>query len=87
MKMGNLISTFCFNSKETSVARINDSSTWYPQLGQHISIRTFRELNPAPTSNLTSTKTEILSNGVNSRSTEEVLEAASRQVTTLPQKH
>nr|UNA95412.1 AC4 protein [Kudzu mosaic virus] len=44
MKMGNLTSTCCFNSKENSSAATNGSSTLYPKQGQHISIRTFREL-------------------------------------------
>nr|WKW49314.1 AC4 protein [Tomato mottle leaf distortion virus] len=43
-KMGNLICTRSFNSRETSDAPTNDSSIWYPQPGQHISIRTFRRL-------------------------------------------
>ncbi|ABO40827.1 AC4 [Tomato leaf curl New Delhi virus 5] len=56
--MGLRISMFSFNSKGNTSARITDSSTWYPQLGQHISIRTFRELNRRPTSRHISTKTE-----------------------------
>nr|UOL66055.1 AC4 [Squash leaf curl China virus]UOL66063.1 AC4 [Squash leaf curl China virus] len=55
--MGIRISTFLSSSKENSNARIADSSTWCPQVGQHISIRTFRELNRHRTSNNTSTKT------------------------------
>ncbi|AAW55552.1 AC4 [Squash leaf curl China virus - [Pumpkin: Coimbatore]] len=55
--MGLRISTFLSSSKESSSARIIDSSTWYPQVGQHISIRTFRELNRHLTSRNTSTKT------------------------------
>ncbi|BAC66130.1 C4 [Honeysuckle yellow vein virus] len=42
--MGALISTSSSNSRENIHAEINDSSTSYPQIGQHISIRTFREL-------------------------------------------
>nr|QMV80657.1 AC4 [Sida micrantha mosaic virus] len=84
--MGSLISTSLSSSKGNSNARINDSSTWSPQQGQHISIRTFRELSHRPTSNPMSTRTEILSSGGNSKSTEEVLEAVARQLTTLPQK-
>nr|UOQ23382.1 AC4 protein [Squash leaf curl China virus]UOQ23398.1 AC4 protein [Squash leaf curl China virus]UOQ23449.1 AC4 protein [Squash leaf curl China virus] len=56
--MGLRISTFLSSSKESSNARITDSSTWCPQVGQHISIRTFRELNRHRTSRNTSTKTE-----------------------------
>nr|QNG62379.1 AC4 [Sida micrantha mosaic virus] len=86
MKMGSLISTCFFNSRATTAARINDSSTWSPQQGQHISIRTFRELSRRPTSSPMSTRTEILSSGGNSKSTAEVLEAVARQLTMLPQK-
>nr|QIH13707.1 C4 protein [Ageratum enation virus] len=78
--MGLLISTCLSNSKENSSARITDSSTWYPQQGQHISIRTFRELNPAPTSSPISTRTETQSNGENSRSMEDLLEEVNRQL-------
>ncbi|CAA59226.1 C4 protein [Tomato pseudo-curly top virus] len=84
--MGNLISMCLYNSKGNSTAKINDSSTWYPQPGQHISIRTYRELNPAPTSTPTSTRTETLSNGENSRLTLDLLEEASRQLTTNVQR-
>nr|AMB51328.1 pathogenicity determinant [Tomato leaf curl Ghana virus] len=86
MKMGNLISTCLFNSKENTTARIKDSSTWYPRPGQHISIQTFRELNPAPTSSPISIKTETQLNGENSKSTAEVLEGAARMLTTLQQR-
>nr|ANN23965.1 AC4 [Sida yellow net virus] len=81
--MESLISTSFSSSKGNSSARIIDCSTWYPQQGQHISIRTFRELNPAPTSSPTSTKTETQLNGDSSRSTEEVLEEANRQLMML----
>nr|AYW01579.1 AC4 protein [Tomato leaf curl New Delhi virus] len=56
--MGLRISMFSSNSKENSSAKITDSSTWFPQVGQHISIRTFRELNQRPMSKNTSTKKE-----------------------------
>nr|QHA25032.1 AC4 protein [Soybean blistering mosaic virus] len=85
--MGSLISMCLSNSKANTNARITDSSTWYPQQGQHISIRTFRELNHRPTSSPISTRTEILSNGGNSRSTVEVLEEVSRRLMTPPQRH
>nr|WFQ89768.1 MAG: AC4 protein [Tomato chino La Paz virus] len=84
--MGNIISTCLSNSKANSKHKIADSSTWYPQPGQHISIRTFRELNQAPTSSPMSTRMEIQSNGENSRSTEDLLEEVSKQLTTLPQR-
>nr|AER09318.1 AC4 protein [Cleome leaf crumple virus] len=79
--MGSLISTCFFSSRGNSSARISDSSTWYPRPGQHISIRTFRELSRAPTSSPTSTKTGILWNGEHSRSTAEVLEEVARRLT------
>nr|UYS88253.1 C4 protein [Tomato leaf curl Palampur virus]WKF19046.1 AC4 protein [Tomato leaf curl Palampur virus] len=56
--MGLRISMFSSNLKENSSAKITDSSTWLPQVGQHISIRTFRELNQRQMSKNTSTKTE-----------------------------
>nr|AMW86974.1 silencing suppressor [Sida golden yellow vein virus] len=74
--MGSLISMCSCSSRENMHARITDSSTWYPQPGQHISIQTYRELNPAPTSSPTSQRTEIHWNGENSKSTAEVLEEA-----------
>nr|QGA89283.1 AC4 protein [Squash leaf curl Philippines virus] len=85
--MGLRISTFLSSSRGSSSVRITDSSTWCPQVGQHISIRIFRELNPAPTSSPISTRMETSLNGENSRSTAEVLEAVSSLLTTLPQKH
>ncbi|AEX93203.1 AC4 protein [Tomato Chino La Paz virus -SLP 4] len=84
--MGNIISTCLSSSKANSKRKIADSSTWYPQLGQHISIRTFRELSQAPTSSPMSTRMEIQSNGENSRSTGDLLEEVSKQLTTLPQR-
>nr|QHN70217.1 C4 protein [Pepper yellow vein Mali virus]CAS97470.1 C4 protein [Pepper yellow vein Mali virus] len=84
--MGNLISTCLCSSRGNTSARITDSSTWYPQPGQHISIRTFRELNQAPTSSPTSTRTETPLNGGYSRSTEEVLGEAVEMLTTLQQR-
>ncbi|APB03271.1 AC4 protein [Tobacco leaf curl Cuba virus] len=80
--MGSLISTCLYNSRANTTARITDSSIWSPHLGQHISIRTYRELNQAPTSSPTSTRTEIHLNGESSRLTEEVLEEAAKQLMT-----
>nr|AIT42274.1 AC4 protein [Tomato mottle wrinkle virus]AIT42280.1 AC4 protein [Tomato mottle wrinkle virus]AIT42286.1 AC4 protein [Tomato mottle wrinkle virus] len=85
--MGSLISMCLSNSKVNTNARIIDSSTWYPQQDQHISIRTFRELNHRPTSSPISIKTEILLNGENSKSTVEVLEEVSKRLTTPQQRH
>nr|CBY84005.1 AC4 protein [Cotton leaf curl Burewala virus] len=62
-KMGTIISMCSSSSRANSSARITDSSTWYPQPGQHISIRTFRELNQAQMSRPTSTRTGTLSSG------------------------
>nr|WDR24417.1 AC4 [Tomato leaf curl New Delhi virus]WDR24424.1 AC4 [Tomato leaf curl New Delhi virus]WDR24431.1 AC4 [Tomato leaf curl New Delhi virus]WDR24438.1 AC4 [Tomato leaf curl New Delhi virus]WDR24445.1 AC4 [Tomato leaf curl New Delhi virus] len=56
--MGLRISMFLSNLKGNTSAKITDSSTWFPQVGQHISIRTFRELNQRRTSRNISTKTE-----------------------------
>ncbi|AJE29612.1 C4 [Oxalis yellow vein virus] len=81
--MGNLTSTSCCNWRERSRSQITDCSTWFPHHGQHISIRTFRELNRAPTSSPTSTRTETPSNGVSFRSTAEVLGEVNRQLMTL----
>uniref|UniRef100_D6PZQ5 AC4 n=1 Tax=Okra yellow mosaic Mexico virus - [Sida] TaxID=361723 RepID=D6PZQ5_9GEMI len=80
--MGNLICMFSSNSKANTNARIADSSTWCPQPGQYISIRTYRELNPAPTSSPTLTKTETPLNGGSFKSTADLLEEVSRQLTT-----
>nr|ALO02563.1 C4 [Chayote yellow mosaic virus]ALO02569.1 C4 [Chayote yellow mosaic virus]ALO02575.1 C4 [Chayote yellow mosaic virus]ALO02581.1 C4 [Chayote yellow mosaic virus]ALO02599.1 C4 [Chayote yellow mosaic virus] len=86
-KMGNLICMPSFSSRANTSAKISDSSIWSPQIEQHISIRTFRELNRAPTSSPTSTRTVIASNGASSRSTDVVLEAAARKLMTQPQRH
>ncbi|AFQ93630.1 AC4 protein [Bean white chlorosis mosaic virus] len=80
--MGNLIYMCSSSSKENTSARITDSSIWSPQPGQHISIRTYRELNQAPTSSPTSTRTEIQLNGDSSRSTADLLEEVSNLLTT-----
>ncbi|ACU28782.1 AC4 [Sida golden mosaic virus - Florida [Phaseolus]] len=76
--MGSLISMCSYSSKGNISARITDSSIWSPQPGQHISIQTYRELNPAPTSSPTSTRTVIHWNGENSRSTADQREEARR---------
>nr|ALB26322.1 AC4 protein [Cotton leaf curl Multan virus] len=85
--MGALISMCSSSSRANSSARITDSSTWSPQTGQYISIRTFRELNPAPTSSPTSTRTETPSNGESFRSMDDLQEEDNRQPTTLTQQH
>ncbi|AFZ77095.1 AC4 [Sida ciliaris golden mosaic virus] len=77
MKMVSLISMYLSSSRANTGARIADSSIWSPQPGQHISIQTYRELNPAPTSSPISRRTETQLNGENSRSTADLLEEAS----------
>nr|AFB83422.1 C4 protein [Cotton leaf curl Burewala virus] len=62
-KMGALISLCSSGSRANSSAQITNSSTWFPPTGQHISIRTFRELNQAQMSRPTSTRTGTLSSG------------------------
>ncbi|ACN51291.1 AC4 protein [Bhendi yellow vein mosaic virus [India:Coimbator:OYCO4:2005]] len=85
--MGNLIFTCSSNSRGNTSARISDSSTSPPQAGQYISIRTFRELNPAPTSSPTSPRTGTFSTGGNFRSTEDQQEEGNKQPTTLTPQH
>ncbi|CBY88996.1 AC4 protein [Hollyhock leaf curl virus] len=87
MKMGNLIFTCSSSSRANTNAKITDSSTSYPQPGQHISIQTFRELNPAPTSSPTSLRTGTFSTGANFRSTEDQQEEGNKQPTTLTPQH
>nr|UYS88298.1 C4 protein [Tomato yellow leaf curl virus] len=81
--MGNHISMCLSSSKASSTAKIRDSSTWSPQTGQHISIQTFRELNPAPTSSPISTRMETHWNGESFRSTEDLQEEDNNLQTTL----
>ncbi|ACZ56373.1 C4 protein [Tomato leaf curl Sudan virus -[Wad Madani]] len=85
--MGNLICMPLFSSKASTSARITDSSTWYPQVDQHISIQTFRELNPHLMSSPTSIKTETPSIGVSFRSMEDLQEEDNNQPMTLTQQH
>ncbi|CAA75137.1 AC4 [Tomato mosaic Havana virus-[Quivican]] len=85
--MGSLISMCFCSSKPNTSARIADSSTWSPHPGQHISIRTYRELSRAPTSRHTSTRTEMRQNGGNSRSTVDLLEEAASRPTIHMQRH
>nr|ACG49274.1 AC4 [Tomato leaf curl Kerala virus] len=79
MKMGNLIFTCSSSSKENTSAKITDSSTWYPQPDQHISIRTFRELNQAQTSSPIWRRTETPSTGESFRSMEDLQEGDTSQ--------
>ncbi|ADN84042.1 AC4 protein [Rhynchosia golden mosaic Havana virus-[Cuba:Havana:28:2007]] len=84
--MGNLIFTCSSSSKANTSARITDSSTWYPQPGQHISIQTYRELNQAQTSSPTSTRMEIHFNGESFKSTAGLLEEDNKLRTTHMQR-
>nr|QIH45244.1 C4 protein [Ageratum yellow vein China virus] len=81
--MGLLTCMSSSNSKENSNAKINDSSTLYPQTGQHISIRTFRELKAQQMSKPTWKKTETCLIMEFSRSMEDRLE----EVANLPTTH
>nr|QFR36423.1 AC4 [Sweet potato leaf curl Hubei virus] len=85
--MGALISTCLCSSRANTTAQIADSSTWFPQPGQHISIQTFRELNPVPTSSPIWTRTETHSNGENSRSMDDLQGEGNSQPMTLTQRH
>nr|ADG37272.1 C4 protein [Tomato yellow leaf curl virus-[Shiraz:Iran]] len=58
MKMGLLISMFSSSSKESTNVRTNGSSIYPLQAGQHISIRTFRQLRAQQMSRPTWRKTE-----------------------------
>ncbi|QKQ15093.1 AV4 [Calystegia hederacea geminiviridae] len=81
--MGALISMCLCSSRGNTTAQITDSSTWYPQPGQHISIQTFRELNPVPTSSPTWTRMETHWNGENSRSMDDLQGEDNNQPMTL----
>nr|BAA34026.1 C4 [Tobacco leaf curl virus]BAA34028.1 C4 [Tobacco leaf curl virus] len=83
MKMGALISTSSSSSKENSNVQINDSSTSYPQVGQHISIQTFRQLKARQMSRPTWRKTETSLILEFSKSMEDQLE----EVANLPTTH
>ncbi|ACN42654.1 AC4 [Bhendi yellow vein mosaic virus [2005:Pandaralli:India]] len=85
--MGILICMFSSSSRASTSAGTIDSSTSLPQAGQHISIQTFRELNPAPTSSPISTRTEIPLNGGNSRSTADLQGEDNNQPMTLTRQH
>ncbi|AAL05300.1 unknown [Tomato leaf curl Sudan virus] len=85
--MGNHISMCLSSSKANSSAKINDSSTWSPQVGQHISIRTFRELNPHLMSSPTSIRMETPSIGVSFRSMEGLQGEDNNQPMTLTPQH
>ncbi|CAC85510.1 AC4 protein [Tomato yellow leaf curl China virus-Tb[Y10]] len=81
--MGLLTCISSSNSKGNSSVKINDSSISYPQTGQHISIRTFRELKAQQMLNHTWKKTETCLIMEFSRSMEDRLE----EVANLPTTH
>nr|UWT60794.1 AC4 protein [Papaya leaf crumple virus]UWT60806.1 AC4 protein [Papaya leaf crumple virus] len=79
MKMGNLIFTCSSSSKGNTSAKITGSSTWYPQPGQHISIRTFRELSQAQMSSPIWRRMETPSTGESFRSMDDLQEGDNSQ--------
>nr|QAV52503.1 AC4 [Chino del tomate Amazonas virus] len=81
--MGSLISMCLSNSKANINAPTTDSSTWYPQPGQHISIQTFREPRAAQTSKPIWRKTETSLIMEFSRSMDDQLEEVANLPTTL----
>ncbi|AJW80832.1 AC4 [Tomato severe leaf curl Kalakada virus] len=84
--MGLCISMPSSNSKENPSAETTDISMWFPQLHQHISTQTFRELSPAQMSRSTSRRTVITSTGVSFRSMDDLLEEVNRQLMMLQQR-
>nr|ALU33540.1 AC4 [Pepper yellow leaf curl Thailand virus] len=80
--MGLLTCMSSSSSKENSNAKINGSSTSNPQPGQHISIRTFRELKAQQTLKLTWRKTETCLIMEFSKSMEDQLEEVANLLTT-----
>nr|AHA39097.1 AC4 protein [Tomato yellow leaf curl China virus] len=81
--MGLLTCMSSSNSKESSSVKIKDSSISHPQIGQHISIRTFRELKAQQMSRHTWRKTETCLIMEFSRSMDDQLE----EVANLPTTH
>nr|WER78611.1 C4 [Tomato yellow leaf curl virus] len=85
--MRNHISMCLSYSKANTSVRTNGSSTWYPQTGQHISIRTFRQLRAHQMSRPTWRKTETSLILEFSRSMADQLEEVSNLPTTHMPKH
>nr|AMT74390.1 AC4 protein [Tomato leaf curl China virus]AMT74402.1 AC4 protein [Tomato leaf curl China virus]AMT74408.1 AC4 protein [Tomato leaf curl China virus] len=81
--MGLLTCMCSSNLKANTNAKTTDSSISYPQPGQHISIRTFRQLKAQQMSSPTWTKTETCLIMEFSRSMEDRLE----EVANLPTTH
>nr|UUF95150.1 AC4 [Chilli leaf curl Ahmedabad virus] len=84
--MGNLIYTSSSNSKENINAKTTDSSTSFLHPGQHISIRTFRELRALQMSRPTSRRTETSSTLEFSRSMDDLLEEVASLLMMLQQR-
>nr|WEU75078.1 C4 protein [Tomato yellow leaf curl virus] len=85
--MGNHISMCLSNSKANTNVRTKGSSTWYPQTGQHISIRTFRQLRAQQMSRPTWRKTETSLILEFSKSMADQLEEVSNLPTTHMPRH
>nr|AFD54504.1 AC4 protein [Macroptilium yellow spot virus]AIN36420.1 AC4 [Macroptilium yellow spot virus] len=79
--MGSLISMLCCNSKVSSHARIVDSSTCDIPVIQMFVMENTNHASHPPTPNHILRRTEITSNGVIFRSTEDLLEEVNRQLT------
>nr|UOK16088.1 AC1 protein [Tomato yellow leaf curl virus] len=85
--MGNHISMCLSNSKASTNVRTNGSSTWYLQTGQHISIRTSRQLRAQQMSRPTWRKTETSLILEFSKSMADQLEEVSNLPTTHMPRH
>nr|QWQ56281.1 C4 protein [Sweet potato leaf curl virus] len=85
--MGLCISMFSSSSRGKQSSKTHDISTYNIHITPPNSIQISRQLSPPRMSSHTSRRTETTSTGVNSRSTEDLLEEASRLLTTLPQRH
>nr|AGD98671.1 AC4 protein [Blainvillea yellow spot virus]AGD98676.1 AC4 protein [Blainvillea yellow spot virus] len=79
--MGSHISMLCCNLKGSSRARIADSSIFDTQEIPMFVMANTNHVGHPPTPNHTSRRTEITSNGVIFRSTEDLLEEVNRQLT------
>ncbi|ALK27184.1 AC4 protein [Melochia yellow mosaic virus] len=77
----------CFNLRGKSKSQIIDCSIYLTHNDRLSFTPTSRELNRAPMSSLTSTRTETPLNGVNSKSTAEVLEEVNKRLMMLPPRH
>nr|AGD98666.1 AC4 protein [Blainvillea yellow spot virus] len=79
--MGSLISMLCCNSKGSSRARIADSSIYDTQEIPMFVMESMNLVGHPPTPNHMLRRTEITSNGVIFRSTQDLLEEVNRQLT------